>query len=109
MSKTVAKQSIILESKQSEYAYNVNRERRGEEGGGREREGRREGERRRQRDRQTDRQRLGKRERERRKCTDRDIGKETSQRVTHKETDRQYAPFIRKYISINEDTGLVQY
>ena len=47
MSKTVAKQSIILlESKQSEYTYNVNRERRGEEGRERERET----------DRQTDRQ-----------------------------------------------------
>ena len=75
MSKTVAKQSIILlESKQSEYTYNVNRERRGEEG--------REG------DRQTDRQTETGKERERRKCVDRNTGKETSQRVTHKEPDR---------------------
>ena len=101
MSKTVAKQSIILlESKQSEYTYNVNRERRGEEG--------------RERDRQTDRQRLGKRER--RKCADRNMAKkQVKESLTHKEPDRdrhidrQYAPFIRKYISINEDTGLVQY
>ena len=38
MSKTVAKQSIILESKQSVYTYNVNRERRGGKREGRERE-----------------------------------------------------------------------
>ena len=80
MSKTVAKQSIILlESKQSEYTYNVNRERRGEEG--------REG------DRQTDRQTETGKEREEKMCRQkywqRNKSKSHSLTKNQTETDRQ--------------------